>query len=307
MAARRSGSTGAPGETIPQIPHTRDNSTSLLRCASVARVGVPPVTHELVERLEAAVDEFGVARVEALAELPGNPLGLRVERFGRAVAPAATAAPDLNFVNRISALGQPDADRFDAILGFYAELGLRPWLEVTPGVELRLPAEAALLGFQTVLAGLPALPRKVLEGPRETDEATATARLILEAFDVPTELVEPHGEALANAAARTGGRFYFVAVQDRPVAGAILTVRGRTGYLAAAATLPDFRGRGYQGALIAARVAAAAEAGCDLVVATADFASVSQRNLERAGLRVAYTKPVLRLTPPGEPRRAATA
>jgi ribosomal protein S18 acetylase RimI-like enzyme len=269
-------------------------------------VHVPPVTADLVERLQAAVDAFGVARVEALAALPGNPLDLRVERFGGAVAPAACAAPDLDFVNRISCLRGRDADRLDAILAFYGGLGLRPWLEQAPGPELELEA-ATLLGFQTVLYGPPEAAREQPVGVREAADAAGAGRLIVEASGAPAEVVEPHGLALAGAALKSGGRLYVAELDGGPAAGAILTTHDRLGYLALAATLPACRGRGCQGALIAARIAAAAAGGCELVVATAAFASVSQRNLERAGLRVAYTMPVFRLTPRDVRARGATA
>ena len=70
----------------------------------------------------------------------------------------------------------------------------------------------------------------------------------------------------------------------------LLHVCGRTAYLAAASTLAEARGRGAQLALISRRAELAAELGCDLVVGHAAFGSSSQRNLERAGLQMAYTK-----------------
>ena len=271
----------------------------------MARVVLTPVTPELIERLEAPLDAFGIARAEELAELPGNPLGLQIERFGRVFAPAALAAPELDFVNRITGLGPGDGERVAEILSFYGDLALRPWLEVTPGVQLS--AEAALLGFQSVLFGPvsevaePSLP------VRETDDVGATARLLLDAFGVPPEIAERHAPALARATARTSGRTFVIDLDDRRVAGAILTTMDGLGCLAMAGTLPEFRGRGCQSALITARIAAAADGGCDLIVASAEFGSVSQRNLERGGLTVAYTKPVLRLTPPSGRGHAATA
>ena len=258
---------------------------------------LPPVTAELVERLEPPIEKFAVARVQALADLPGNPLELRIERFGHAVAPAALAVPDLDFVNRIEGLRRADAERLDAILSFYAELGIRPWLEVAPGVELGLQAGTVVLGFQTVLYG-PATAAPAGLPVREPEDTAATASVILEAFGVPSELLELHGRALAEATARTGGRTFAIDLEGRRAAGAIFTIEDRSGYLALAGTLPDYRGRGCHRALLAARVAAAAAAGCELIVATAEFGSVSQRNMEAAGLRIAYTKPVLRLTPP---------
>jgi GNAT superfamily N-acetyltransferase len=55
-------------------------------------------------------------------------------------------------------------------------------------------------------------------------------------------------------------------------------------------TLPEYRGRGIQTATIHARLCHAAAAGCDLAVVVTQGGSSSQRNYERAGFRVAYSK-----------------
>jgi ribosomal protein S18 acetylase RimI-like enzyme len=57
-----------------------------------------------------------------------------------------------------------------------------------------------------------------------------------------------------------------------------------------AATLPEFRNRGVQNALFQARMRRAAEAGCRWAVVCTQPGTVSQRNAERNGLSVAYTK-----------------
>lgn len=57
-----------------------------------------------------------------------------------------------------------------------------------------------------------------------------------------------------------------------------------------AGTLAEFRGRGLQTALLRARMAAAAEAGCEYAVVVTNGGTVSQRNCERLGFRVAYSK-----------------
>ena len=57
-----------------------------------------------------------------------------------------------------------------------------------------------------------------------------------------------------------------------------------------ASTLPEFRGRGVQSALLAARLNWAARQGCDLAKGITLPGSVSQRNHERFGFRVAYTR-----------------
>ncbi len=60
--------------------------------------------------------------------------------------------------------------------------------------------------------------------------------------------------------------------------------------LCGAGTAAEFRGRGLQTALLCARLAAAAEAGCEYAVVVTNGGSASQRNCERLGFRVAYSK-----------------
>jgi GNAT superfamily N-acetyltransferase len=56
--------------------------------------------------------------------------------------------------------------------------------------------------------------------------------------------------------------------------------------LGGAATLPEFRCRGVQRALIESRLAVATRAGCELAVVTADPGSSSGRNAERTGFQL---------------------
>jgi hypothetical protein len=263
---------------------------------------LPPVSFELVRRLEHAALRFSVARLEAIRDRPETGLDLRIKRFGAAIAPASPAQPELDFVNRIEGLRTADVARLDQILDFYGSLGIDPWLELTPeaGVEelgaLLARAGARIVDFHAVLYGLPRRAPSGAVDVRRTDEAEAAARLLLEGHAVPEGLLATHGSALAAAVERAGGCLYVATVGGVRAAAAALTVADGIGYLANAATLAAFRHRGCQGALIAARVADAADGGCDLVTSGAKFGSSSQRNLQRAGFRLAYTKPVLRLT-----------
>jgi ribosomal protein S18 acetylase RimI-like enzyme len=60
--------------------------------------------------------------------------------------------------------------------------------------------------------------------------------------------------------------------------------------LCGAGTLAEFRGRGLQTALLRARLGAAVEAGCEYAVLVTQGGTTSQRNAERLGFRVAYSK-----------------
>jgi ribosomal protein S18 acetylase RimI-like enzyme len=310
MAASRSGSTAPRAVTIPQIPHTRGNSTSRYG----GRLPLPSPDYELVRRLEEANARYSIALLEALRDLPESDLDLRLERFGAAVAPASPRAPELDFVNRIEGLRAADAGRVGELLPYYAAAGVDPWIELAPepgldelGAALA-PAGPRLVAFYAVLFGPPESRPIDLDVRRaEAEEAESAGRLLLEGREVPEPARSRHGRALASAVERACGWLYVARVDGMPAAAAVLSFSDSVGFLANAATLPAFRGRGCQTALIAARLADARASGCDLVSSGAAFGSQSQRNLERAGLRVAYTKPVLRLSSRGAGRRGRTA
>jgi GNAT superfamily N-acetyltransferase len=76
-------------------------------------------------------------------------------------------------------------------------------------------------------------------------------------------------------------------------AGGLIVPERKLLALFGAATLPEFRGRGIQTAFLHLRMQAAAKAGCDLAVTVTLGGSTSQRNAERAGFRVAYSKATL--------------
>ncbi len=91
---------------------------------------------------------------------------------------------------------------------------------------------------------------------------------------------------------------FFLAFVDGVVAGGGGVFAGQgVGGLFGASTLPAFRRRGVQSALLAARLAWAREKGCDLAVSFARPGSISHRNIERNSFRVAYTRTKLILPP----------
>jgi len=82
------------------------------------------------------------------------------------------------------------------------------------------------------------------------------------------------------------------------VAGAAggLSLHEGVALFAGAATVPELRRSGLQGALLEARMRYAWEHGCDLAMMVAEAGSNSQRNAERQGFRVAYTRMKWKLT-----------
>jgi GNAT superfamily N-acetyltransferase len=81
---------------------------------------------------------------------------------------------------------------------------------------------------------------------------------------------------------------------EQPAGAGTLAIHDGVAELFGTSTRPSCRGRGVQAALIHTRMAAAAAAGCDLIAVHTDPGSASQRNVERAGFRLAYTKVMMR-------------
>jgi GNAT superfamily N-acetyltransferase len=83
---------------------------------------------------------------------------------------------------------------------------------------------------------------------------------------------------------------YVASFDGRIAGGATLAIRGRIAGLFGASTLPEFRRRGVQTALLHARLRRATEADCELVMSLAQPESASQRNITRQGLQTLYTR-----------------
>ena len=88
---------------------------------------------------------------------------------------------------------------------------------------------------------------------------------------------------------KPGTRLFLAWMDDRPVGGGALEIHEGVAGLIAAATLPDYRRRGIHAALMRARLAAAAEAHCDVAVAHTRPGAMSQGNVLRNGFELLYT------------------
>jgi GNAT superfamily N-acetyltransferase len=97
-------------------------------------------------------------------------------------------------------------------------------------------------------------------------------------------------EVMKMFALSPGVESYLARVDGKVAGGATLAIRDGVAGLFGASTLPAFRRRGVQRALLQARLARAAEAGCDLAVCLAQPGSTSQRNIVRRGFTVLYTR-----------------
>jgi GNAT superfamily N-acetyltransferase len=195
---------------------------------------------------------------------------------------------DGRIFNRV--LGLDSVDHLDEIAAFYGDT---PWWVSDShelGAELEARGFARDYGWMKFSRGVgPRQARSDLSFvPVEPDRAGDFAAVVVGGYDLP-DWTESFA---ANVVGRPGWSCYVAYDGDRPAGAGALYVDGSVGWLGFGATLPDYRGRGAQSAILAARIEDARRQGCATVVTETgeladDRPSSSYRNILRAGFREA--------------------
>jgi GNAT superfamily N-acetyltransferase len=209
--------------------------------------------------------------------------------------------PDFAMFNRATGLGldEPATEELvDEMLAFLA--GTRSYVSVAPDArppELRdwLQKRGLTPGY-----GWSKFVRPSVDPPEaqttlrieRVEDGHAFGAAAAGGFEVP----DLFREWLAQLPARDGWHCFVALAGDEPAGAGALYVTGKIGWLGIGATVPEHRGKGAQSALIAKRVEAAAELGCEVVVSETGKpidgrAGPSYRNLVRAGLEPVYVRP----------------
>jgi GNAT superfamily N-acetyltransferase len=231
--------------------------------------------------------------------------GLKVRRIGSGDAVAAAGVDVLAF-NRVIGLGvdKPASESsIEEIVDLYRRAGSqRFFVQVSPGAS---PAHTIgwleTRGFRHYNnwaklyrpVGHPTSSRSDLRVEQiGAEHAGAFGAIVASCFGWPSFV----GPWIACLVGQPGWRHYLAFDADEPVATAAMRVVGNSGWIDFAATLPDHRGRGAQGALLERRVRDAASLGLTHLVvetseSTPEHPSPSFRNTIRSGFRVAYIRP----------------
>lgn len=175
----------------------------------------------------------------------------------------------------------------------YADSSLLRWLAeygfVATAFETvlcqRLDVPGVVRGHTPVAAEPPV--RVVLATTDEERELWAS----LEARGFTDDAPDEAGITLARAIALRTDVLHFTGyVGDEPAGTGMLYMNDGLAMFNGDSTLPAWRGRGVQTALLAYRLEHARGAGCELGVIEASPGGISERNQQRAGFDVAYTR-----------------
>ncbi len=195
--------------------------------------------------------------------------------------------------------GIPDEGTAEAILGAFAARGIPHffvWVcpcEDADGLCRGLVERGLLpvehIGYPTLARSVERVPLPKIDGEvRMVDRADVSRwRPALDA------VFGGSAERFERATGREGFDNFVVLNEGNPVAAAALVTHARLAYLYAGTVREDRRGRGYQRALIAARVNRAAERGCEWCASeTVSHIPHSLDNLQRCGFRECFRKRV---------------
>lgn len=253
--------------------------------------------------------EYGEARaaIDFFRAVPpdlATTVGLQVKAFGSTVVFTAKALPMILY-NRVLCLGivEPVTQEIISELVSY----LRQ--HAAPNFAFQISPAAPVLSTWLTEHGLkrtnswmklyrgtdPPLPMLTSLRVEEagTEQASVFANTFCEGYGISAQVAR---QLVAPLVGRTDWHCYLALEGDVPAATGALFVQDGIGWLGFSSTLPAYRRRGAQSALITRRIQDAAAQGCQWLVTETDEhtskkPNQSYLNLIRLGFRLAYQRP----------------
>ncbi|OOZ83129.1 GNAT family N-acetyltransferase [Bacillus cereus] len=258
------------------------------------------MTPNTAQEIENAEINMLSSRLEALQAIKENPMQVQIEQFGSATAFSSKVitGPAFNTIKGIT-----NTTQIDEIISYYQSLQIPCRFEITPAqgtAELfQYLSEKGFYqsSFHTALYSTPRedpslLPSNISVRKLKENEFDVFADIYVRGFNMPSftkDGVRQNNEILYN---KPGWHFFIAEVQNIPAGIGVLYINKGVASLAASATLPEFQRKGCHTASIQKRIETAIESNCHLIVGQARFGSSSQNNMERAHMKIAYTKSI---------------
>lgn len=268
-----------------------------------AAMQAPTLNLDLARRIELAEARAAVECAEALERLrPGS--GGAIGRIAGGFAVYCGPSSPVTQAVGLGLDGPVSEEEFERLEEFYRSRGEPVRVETCPLADLSLIEHFGKRGYRvTEFSNVMARPLSAAQGttpqvlpggltverirPEQTELWTLTvARGFAEHYPVTREILE----VMKMFALGANVECYLARIDGAVAGGATLSIREGIAGLFGASTLPAFRNRGVQTALLEKRMTRAGEAKCDLAVCLAQPGSISQRNVMRHGFSVMYTR-----------------
>ncbi len=250
-----------------------------------------PALHDTIARAELEGIRSGIARVARLFADAGAEC---IEVAGGVAAFAGVASPFSRAfgIGVLSLIRGGDVAR---ITEFYESRSATPRVFVTPLTDPALGRALAAAGFAPVeydnvlVATDP--DAHALRDERISVASDLEGWIRASVAGFAERRTVAHDDTVARVLASNPAAIVLEARENGAVvATAVMTVRGECAALIAGSTLPEYRHRGWQIAMIRDRIARARNAGARIVYAAAAPGSASERNFHRCGFATIYTR-----------------
>ncbi len=259
-----------------------------------------------IERVEAAI---GTSFVEVRQRVTPH-VGAAWHDFGGTYAMFDGATSPMTQTFGLGMFSPATAAQLDEIEGFFRERGADPMHEVSPLAGVETFALLAERGYRPIeLSTVLVQPLAEIREPAPTEGLSVrtiaetdhpawveTAVLGWGSDPVFAQVIRELSQVVVQNRAMTN---FIVEAGAAPIATGSLGIHETIALLAGASTVPAGRGLGAQGLLLATRLGEARRRGCEIALMITNPGSTSQRNAERRGFRVAYTRTKWRLATGG--------
>ena len=249
----------------------------------------------LARRIEAAEAANGFRVARAVAEVsPG--LGAVAEPFlGGCALFGGVGSPSTHALG-IGMQGPAAREEFDRMEGFFRERGSAVLIDLCPLADASLLEMVFSRGYRVIEFNNVMIRRIATEGPPAVKDGLTVSvacgrdldtwnRTVARGFQERDEVDDSFVEMLAGAS--RFGQCYLARRDQEAVAGGGMSVQDGVAYLFGDATVLAGRRRGAHAALIQARMADAAAAGCDLAMGLRGAGQRVPPQLRTGGVRTA--------------------
>jgi hypothetical protein len=265
---------------------------------------------DLSRRLERAEAHANAMFVEARARVAPRTGACWIE-VGGAYAMYDGVGSPLTQTFGLGLFEEATVAHFEELERFFLARGATVLHEVSPLAGLSLvgllnergyhPVELTSVMFRPISGTVEPRVGGIGVRPIEAHEGDLWARLTARGWSETPGLDDFLLELGPLATVRKDTVSFLAEIEGEPVATGALCLSGGVALLGGACTVPESRKRGAQNALLAARLRYGRERGCDVAMICAAPGSASQRNAERNGFRIAYTRIKWGLMPAFQP------
>lgn len=255
---------------------------------------------ELARELEHAEAEAAVGCAERMKAMQAQSVGA-VERIAGGYAVYCGADNPVTQAVGVGLHGPVSGTEFDRLEAFYFSRSESVRVETCPIADASLLEHFKERGyhvseFSNVMVrsvdgnGSSALPPGMEIRRAGRDELDLWVMTVAQGFAENYPVTHELLSVMKMFALGKNTECFLARINGRVAGGATLAVRGRIAGLFGASTLPEFRNKGVQTALLEARLHGAAKAGCGLAMSLTQPGSISQRNMTRQGFQTLYTR-----------------